>query len=323
MLYLNEKHIDEIGINWEQIIDSIEDSTKSLENGDFSQPVKPYLRYRDLTNRIIAMPAFLGGNTDLAGIKWIASFPKNIDKNLNRANSVTILNESGTGIPRCIINTTKVSGIRTAAVTGYVLREVLNKKGYSENVNIGITGFGPIGQLHLDMIEDLLGNRINQVSIFDIRNVDTKHISESIKSKVKICKSWEEAYIDADIFITCTVSDKPYIDKKPKVGSIHLNVSLRDYVADYRDFVDVMLVDDWDEICRESTDIEMMHKLKNLQKEDTKSLIDIANKSAFDKLKDDDIVMFNPMGLAIYDIAVGKHYYQTATTKEIGQFLDD
>lgn len=323
MIYLNEKHIDDIGLDWHQMIDSIKQASASLEAGDFAQPVKPYLRYRDLTNRIIAMPAFLGGETDLAGIKWIASFPKNIDKNLRRANSVTVLNEAATGIPQCFINTAKVSGIRTAAVTGYVLKEVLDKREGSGPLNIGMTGFGPIGQLHLEMVEELLGDRINKVSIFDIRDVNTDKISSSIKSKVTVCQSWEEAYEGADVFMTCTVSNAPYVNKAPKKGSIQLNVSLRDYVADYKDFVDVMLVDDWEEVCREKTDIEMMHIEKNLQKGDTSSLADVASNAAFANLKEDDVVMFNPMGMAIFDIAIGKHYYQKALDHKKGQFLED
>ena len=72
MIYLNEKDILKIGINWEETVDAIEKAVKCLNNKDYAQPVKPYLRYREPVNRIIAMPAFVGGDVDLAGIKWIA-----------------------------------------------------------------------------------------------------------------------------------------------------------------------------------------------------------------------------------------------------------
>ena len=53
MIYLNEENLKQIGINWNETIEVIEDAVMCLNNKDFSQPIKPYLRYRDLKNRII------------------------------------------------------------------------------------------------------------------------------------------------------------------------------------------------------------------------------------------------------------------------------
>jgi len=125
MLYLNEKDLTKIGYNWNATIDNIEQAVHCLHNKDFVQPVKPYLRYRDLTNRIIALIAFVGGKINLAGIKWIASFPDNINHGLPRAHSVVILNNADTGAPVGIINTALLSIIRTASVSGLMIRYFL------------------------------------------------------------------------------------------------------------------------------------------------------------------------------------------------------
>ena len=323
MLYLNQSHIDQIGIDWHPIIDMIKEATKSLRSNDFAQPIKPYLRYRDHTNRIIAMPAFVGGHIDMAGIKWIASFPGNIDKGLNRANSVTILNESHTGRPLGIINTTKISGIRTAAVTGLVLREYLHYIKTPHKLKVGMTGFGPIGKLHIDMISTLLADRLNQIYLYDVRPVDKDAIDEKHRTKVTVCSSWEEAFADADVFVTCTVSKKQYINKAPRRGSLHLNVSLRDYEPAFLNHVNLMLVDDWAEVCREKTDIELMHEQFGLQKEGTRSIADVVCEDTLASIKPGDVVMFNPMGMAIYDIAVGKYYYDLAEKTQVGQLLEN
>lgn len=44
MMYLNTKHINEMGVNWEETINVISKAVKSLDLDDFSQPIKPYLR---------------------------------------------------------------------------------------------------------------------------------------------------------------------------------------------------------------------------------------------------------------------------------------
>jgi N-[(2S)-2-amino-2-carboxyethyl]-L-glutamate dehydrogenase len=321
MLYLNTGHIENIGIDWHKLVDVIRNAACVLAENDFAQPIKPYLRYGDPKNRIIAMPAYIGGQNALAGIKWIASFPDNINKGKLRANSVTILNEADSGVPLCTLNTTIVSAIRTAAVSGLVMKEFTKTR--SQKYVVGIIGFGPIGKMHLKMTEALLGDSIDKILLYDIRPINKETVESSMKEKITVCNSWQECYENADIFITCTVSDRPYVDQQPKAGSLQLNVSLRDYTAPMRQHMHIIAVDDWEEVCRQNTDIENMYKTQGLQKEDTVSIVDIACRNALDKRLPGDVVMFNPMGMAVFDIAIGGYYYREAGKKEIGMMMPD
>lgn len=61
MLYLNDRDIREVGLDWPSLVESIETTVRILDSGDYAQPVKPYLRYKNPQNRIIAMPAYVGG----------------------------------------------------------------------------------------------------------------------------------------------------------------------------------------------------------------------------------------------------------------------
>lgn len=323
MLYLNADNIKEVGVNWDKIVEVIRESVEMLSKKDYSQPVKPYLRYGAAKNRIIAMPAYVGGVTPWAGIKWIASFPDNIYKDKLRANSVTILNEHDSGIPRCIINTATVSAIRTAAVSGLVVKEFMKGWNSDRKLIIGVNGFGPIGQMHLRMITAILGDQIDKVLIHDLNPIDRNNILFEVKDKVFIAANWEESYKDADIFITCTVSDAPYINISPKKGSLQLNVSLRDYTVDMKNFMDIIIVDNWEEVCRQNTDIENMHKEKGLLESDVLTIAEIINKGILEKRAVTDVVMFNPMGMAIFDIAVGGYYYREAIDQNMGFPLPD
>lgn len=322
MLYLGERDLLRVGIDWKAAVAAIAEATRIVGSGDFAQPIKPYLRYRDPINRIIAMPAFLGGDVNRAGIKWIASFPRNLERGLKRAHSVVVLNDAGSGEPRAIINTPLLSVIRTAAVTGLMLsreREVRGRRPLS----VGILGWGPIGRQHAQMCAALLGDDLRRLSVYDPRPLALDR-RDPVDGRVVACASWQELYDDADVVITCTVSDAPYIDRRPKPGSLQLNVSLRDYKTAMFPWVrDGIVVDDWDEVCRERTDVEAMHLECGLERAQTRSLFDVvADDRWLASLKKDAVVMFNPMGMAVFDIAIATHYAAAAQRAGVGVELE-
>lgn len=317
MTYLDQTELEEIGINWENTIAVINEAVGELKASNFAQPVKPYLRYGKPYNRMIAMPAYIGGQYGSAGIKWIASFPDNIKRNEKRANAVVILNEVDTGKPYCIINSGVISGIRTASVTGYMLNKYYTKR--HGNYNIGIIGFGPIGKLHLDLCANFKNKNVGKIYLFDKRRIELSEIPEAYRNKVEIVESWESLVDNSDIVITCTVSKNRYINKPGKKGTLHLNVSLRDYCPEFIKTVDLMVVDDWEEICRENTDIELMHLEHGLNKEDVFNIYDEYDAELTNL--DNKIVMFNPMGMAVFDMAISQYYYTKAQELGIGRTL--
>lgn len=321
MLYLNENDIGKIGIDWPSVITVIREACHAMARNDYAQPVKPYLRYRNRKNRIIAMPGFVGGETELAGIKWIASFPDNIHKGIRRAHSITILNDAGTGQPIGIINTPLISGIRTAGVSGLMVERWMEHT-RRDSIKLGMTGWGPIGRLHAEMLFAILGDRVESMNVYDIRPRNKETAGLSHPGKIRFCDSWQEAFKEADIFVTCTVSDKPYINSIPKKGSLHLNVSLRDYEASWIKYADMIIVDDWEEVCREGTDIEMMHLNYGLSKDQVYNIVQIVTGNDLQKLSASETVMFNPMGMSVFDIAVAANFLNTARKAAIGTYLD-
>jgi ornithine cyclodeaminase len=308
MIYISDKEVKELALDWPGNVGVIEASVRCLAGAEYAQPVKPYLRYGDLKNRIIAMPAFVGGNINMSGIKWIASFPDNIGKGLPRAHCVMILNNADTGEPVAILNSGSISAIRTASVSGFVLGKYLEKR-RPERVTLGIVGFGPIGQYHLRMCASLLGDRCSRVVLYDLNPINPETIDQGIRDKVEVAGCWQQVYDDADVFITCTVSRERYIDRKPKPGSLHLNVSLRDYQSGtYPWFKGAIIVDDWEEICRENTDVERFHLEEGLQQSQVQTIRDLVDADGIQLFDDAQAVMFNPMGMAVFDIAIARHY---------------
>ncbi|MBH5318643.1 2,3-diaminopropionate biosynthesis protein SbnB [Paenibacillus sp. GSMTC-2017] len=320
MLYLGEQQLREIGFEWDELVDQIEASVHIMDDNHFAQPIKPYLRFNDPNNRIIAMPAYIGGTIHAAGLKWIASFPGNHRLQLPRAHSVTILNDADTGEPHTILNTALVSAVRTAAVSGLMLRYYLSSRGIALGARrVGIIGFGPIGKFHYEMCKQLLSDRIESFYIYDVRSVSMDDIpNDKYKERVTIASSWEQLYTTCNVIITCTVSPERYINLPPAPGVLLLDVSLRDYKLDAIKHVNAVVVDSWTEVCRENTDIELLHLDNGLQAEETVSLGDVVCRAALSRAPSNEPILFCPMGMAVFDIAIAAWFARKGIEQGIG-----
>lgn len=312
MIYINDNFASELLENsYKDLISLLEITVKLKKEKKVHQPLKPYLKFPEKYNRIIAMPAYVGGDIDICGIKWIASFPKNLEKNIRRANCVTVLNSVETGEPISIINSPELSIYRTASVSGMILKKYLSDNA-SKNVVIGIIGYGPIGQKHEDMCYKLFGDKIKKILLYDIKKIDKVSGEKSF-----ICNAWRELYDEADVLITCTTASEPYLDCSPKKGKLTLNVSLRDFDIRFIDSAEtVCLIDDWEEVNRENTNIENLSKENRLSKSDCIDIYDYLYEKIDVK---DKALFFNPMGMAIFDVVVGKYMYDKAAIKTRGE----
>ncbi len=322
MLYLNDRDIRAVGLDWPALLEALEAAVQIADMGDYAQPIKPYLRYGDPRNRIIAMPAYVGGTVQAAGIKWIASFPDNIRHGLPRAHSVMVLNDAQTGEPSAILNSPLTSIVRTASVSGLMMRAFLEERPL-EQINLGIIGWGPVGRLHYEMALALYGDRIRQVRIYDLREVDLTEsdIPAHCLEKTKAAASWEEVYRSSDIFMTGTVSDHRYIHLPPAEGQLLLNVSLRDYQSEALAAVKAIIVDDWQEVCRENTDIERLHLEQGLTRSGTRTLADVVCRRGLAEFAPTEPILFCPMGMGVFDIATGVYFARRAREMGIGTDL--
>src|SRR5690349_22480448 len=131
-LYLSQEDVVAAGgTDMAAVIGVIERAFQVKAAGEVFMPPKVMITWGDapgteeLHGRIMAMPAYVGGDFDVAGLKWIPSVPDNPSRNgLPRANALVLLTDRETGLPLAVMDGTVVSAMRTGAVTGVALRHL-------------------------------------------------------------------------------------------------------------------------------------------------------------------------------------------------------
>lgn len=159
MLVLGRRELESLALTWTDIVDVLEDAFRQKAAGLVQNPPKPAVRPRE-DAFINAMPAYLGGS-DRVGIKWVAGFEQNRAKGLPYIYGIFVLTDAETGRPLALIDGGWITEMRTAGVSGVVMRHVP-----SEPRALAIVGAGVQGRRHLEL---LLEQRpgIEQVRVFD------------------------------------------------------------------------------------------------------------------------------------------------------------
>ena len=117
ILLLKGSEIDDLFRGEEAaILAAVKAAYQAHAKGLDHMPPNSYLRFPGMEKeRIIAKAAYLGGDFHTAGLKWIASFPNNLSKGIERASATLILNSPETGRPTAIMESSIISAKRTAA----------------------------------------------------------------------------------------------------------------------------------------------------------------------------------------------------------------
>ena len=306
---------------------AIEAGFRSHAAGDFVQPLKPYLRSprtQHIADRIIAMPAWIGGDRPVAGLKWIGSKHDNPAKRgMERASAVIVLNDPETNYPMAILEGGLLSAMRTAAVTGIATRH-LARKGFDE---AAIIGCGPIAERQAQMLIEQFAD-VKALRLFDLRAAAANALAAQLRQRfdaltVTVADSAEAAVRDCPVVITCTVTDKPYLpfDWLSR-GTFLANVSIMDVERDVFLKVDKVVVDDWDQSNREKKIINLLVEAGEFSREHLHAeLGEIIVGSKPGRETDEEIILLNPMGMAIDDIACAQAILGRAEDRNVGTVL--
>ena len=356
-LYLSEPDMIKAGVkDMKACVDVMEDLLITLYKGDYvmgganhnshgcmimfpDDPQFPGMPKNADDRRFMAMPAYLGGSYQMAGMKWYGSNVENKKVGLPRSILMMMLNDKDTGAPLALMSANLLSAYRTGGIPGVGARYLAKK----DSKVVSIIGPGVMGKTSLAAFVSVCPN-LDTVKIKgrSQRSLDTfvKFIKEELPQikNIEICDSVEAAVKDSDIIsFTTTVRDDvssfPYIngDWIKKGALISMPSAARfddDFLASCKLVVDnSKLYEAWEEeypyptypqvqiIGTKFTDLKHDGKISA---EDIIDITDIIEKRHPGRTSDDEIIVYSVGGMPVEDIAWGGTVYRNAVKLGIG-----
>jgi len=159
-IYLSEQDMIKAGVtDMPQCVDTMEEMFILLEKGDYrmagpnsdshgamitfpEESPFPSMPKPTADRRLMAMPAYLGGNFQTCGVKWYGSNVANRDKGLPRSILMFTLSDPDTAAPLAYMSANLLSAYRTGAIPGVGARHLARK----DSKVIGLLGPGVMGK---------------------------------------------------------------------------------------------------------------------------------------------------------------------------------
>jgi ornithine cyclodeaminase len=297
-----------------ECIDVVRDAYLAHANGQSVNPDSYFLRFPEKPDcRIIALPAFLGNGFAVAGLKWIASYPGNVQRGFPRASAVLVLNSYDTGYPFAILESSIISAARTAA-SAVLAADWLNGRSRRTR-SLGIVGTGFIARYVYDFLVDT-GWEIGEVRLYDTSLVESEKFRTTAcrldhHRSVTVVPHVAELLSASDLIVFTTVASTPHIadpslfDHNPLV----LHISLRDLAPEIL-LGSQNVVDDVDHVMKANTSPHLTQQRSGNRDFVTGTLAEIMlGRRSVNRSRP---IIFSPFGMGILDLAVGKWVYDQA-----------
>ena len=292
-----------------ELIEVVRTAYETHGEGDSSLPHSTFLRFPGQPqDRIIALPAYLGGQCRIAGIKWVSSFPENLNLHLDRASAVLILNSPQTGRPEAVLEGSVISAKRTAASAALAAQCLLSGK------KVGRVGMIGCGLINFEIARFLLAvfPEMETLVLFDKDEARTKQFEKKCqrtleKGRLEIATDVKTALRNSTLISIATTALAPYLNdlRECSPGSVVLHISLRDLSPDAILTCD-NVVDDVDHVCRAQTSVHLAEQLVGHRNFIRCTLADILRGRATARNGSETVSVFSPFGLGVLDLAVGK-----------------
>ncbi|HZI18013.1 MAG TPA: 2,3-diaminopropionate biosynthesis protein SbnB [Pyrinomonadaceae bacterium] len=308
------------------IMELVRSAYEAHHKADSSLPHSLFLSFPSQPrNRIIALPAYLGDGFGVAGLKWIASFPDNLEAGLDRASAVIILNSARTGHPEAILEGSVISAKRTAASAAVAAKYL------TAGPEVRGVGFVGCGLINFEIARFLLAQfpSLETFTLYDRTPEHAALFAERCRAlaphvEVAVAGSLDEVLAGGRLISFATTALEPFVHSLEACppGTVVLHISLRDLLPEVI-LKCVNVVDDVDHVCRARTSVNLAEQLVGNRDFINCALAEITSGAVESPHTPDSVTVFSPFGLGVLDLALAKYVSELARESGVGLALRD
>ncbi|WP_138311797.1 MULTISPECIES: ornithine cyclodeaminase family protein [unclassified Clostridium] len=324
MILLSKEDISKV-FTMKEAIEADKEAFELAAKDACNIPLRTNIQAPGYDGCFLFMPAYVE-NMDMAALKMVNIFPHNRDKGIPVTSAQIILIDGKTGVTAAVLDGTYVTQLRTGAASG-VAFDILAKKDCVIGALIG-TG----GQAETQLEAMLVSRSLEQVKVYDLDFDRTNEFALRMQKKFQFynaeiiaVKSSDEAIHEADLIITATTSAVPVFDgNKIKKGATVSCVGA--YQPHMQEMDPVVLqraakiyFDSMDAVLSESGDIIIPLSQGIISKESfTGNIGDVITGQLSGRENDEEILVFETVGIAIQDLITARSIYEKAKTMGVG-----
>ena len=298
------------------IVDLVRDTYLAHEDARASNPHSHFLTFPDRPrDRIIALAADIRDERPVAGLKWISSWPENVEQGLPRASAVIVLNRRDTGYPYALLEGSLISAIRTAGSAVLAAEYLFDRRQAGRPPRIGFVGCGLIARYVFNMFRARRWS-FDRVVTFDLVPECARafaNMADSLAPSSTAC-TLETLIEQSDIVVFATTASTPHVHE-PRLfahSPLVLHISLRDLSADIILSAN-NVVDDVDHCLRANTSPHLAEQKIGHREFVSGTIGGIIRGNV--ALKPQRPIIFSPFGMGILDMAVARLAYDLAADK--------
>ena len=321
ILVLAGHHVREL-LTYRECADVMRAALAELARGQIQQPLRTVVRLRDAAGFMGLMPAYSPGAG--YGLKALVITPGNPAVGKDAHQGGVLLFDVRTGEPLALVNASAVTEIRTAAVSA-VATGLLARPGAAE---LAIIGTGVQGQAHAHAIaatRPLAGIRLAGRDPARAREV-AAGLAGQLGVPVSAHDEVPAAVAGAGIVVTATTSPQPVLRREWLSPGAHVN-AVGACVPSARELDSATMAeaaifaDSRESVSHEAGDY-LLAERDGVVNPVRAELGELLTGTAPGRAGDDELTVFESLGLAAEDLAAASYLYEKATRLGAGTAAD-
>ena len=311
-LWLNETDVEKL-LTMEAAIEAEEQAFRQMAAGNAQNPPRHRLQAGGLMMRV--MSASVRGMG--LGLKTYTGFGRG-------SRFVTLLWDEASGALQAVIESRRLTQIRTGAATGLATRHMANPTASQ----VGVLGSGWQARAQLEAVCRV--RPVNRVRVYSRTQAHRREFALEMRRhlgvEVQAVKDAREAVEAAEILIAITTADRPLFQADWLQEGVHINAAGRHVGEIDLETVRrsaVVAVDDLAQAQEEAGDLIAAIERGYLQWDSVTGLAQIVAGVADGRRRAEDVSLFVSLGVAIEDVAVARVVYEEARRLRVGQELPE